>query len=433
RRVPLVQKYKDNYIPVLSVATLLSIDNDFKMTPEGDFKILNHTIKTDKQANVLLNFYKESWYKKVSALDVLSGKIPKGYLTGKIVLIGSSAAALHDQILISSGKKVVGVKVHVTLIDNLLYDELLVQPSKYRASNTLFSLFLSFLLFFLLVQKQNMPILILFLGVVFSTLMVNFYSINQGFYLSLGYLILPFLIHFFLVSIIYIIIDTFERKEFSEDLNRSHIALLDSMVHVAEVHDIETGAHIIRTKKYIKLLAQYIYSKGIYKNELSPEIIDNLYSTAPLHDIGKVGIEDRILKKQGKLTPTEYEVMKTHADLGRHIINNAISSYRPNPFFIMARNIAHYHHEKWDGSGYPEGLKGLEIPLESRLMALVDVYDALDSKRVYKEAFTYEATLEIMIKGRGKHFDPLLLDAFLEIKEKFKVISEEYSDRIELG
>jgi adenylate cyclase len=194
------------------------------------------------------------------------------------------------------------------------------------------------------------------------------------------------------------------------------------------VHDIETGAHIIRTKKYIKLLAEHIYSKGIYTKHLSKNIIHMMYSTAPMHDIGKVGIADAILKKEGKLTLLEYEVMKTHPDLGKHIINNAISSYHMNEFFQMARNIAYYHHEKWDGTGYPEGLEGEDIPIEARFMALADVYDALVSKRVYKDPFAYDVSVKIIFEGRGKHFDPVLVDAFMEIKDEFQRIAQTYSD-----
>ena len=157
-------------------------------------------------------------------------------------------------------------------------------------------------------------------------------------------------------------------------------------------------------------------------------MIEMMYFTSPMHDIGKIGIADAILKKEGKLTDIEYEVMKTHADLGKHIINNAISSYKGNSFLIMAKNIAHYHHEKWDGSGYPEGLKGEEIPLESRFMAISDVYDALVSKRVYKGAFSFEKTVEIIKDGKRTHFDPVLVDAFMEIKEEFYKIAQEYQD-----
>ncbi|WP_373000602.1 CHASE2 domain-containing protein [Sulfurimonas sp.] len=428
RRMPLLRNYKYNIIPTLSLATLLNIDADFKIIDDNNFELLNHNIQTDKHTNVLLNFYDNIWYKKISALDVLNEKIPKDMLTGKIVLIGSSAAALHDQVVVTGGEKTVGVKVHVTTIDNILHDELLVQPIYFQQINSFISLLINILLFYLLVTKHNNLILFLFVITLVSSVVATMVNFDSGVYISIGYLLAPFLVHFFVISVLYIIIDTYERRIFSEELNRSHVALLDSMVHVAEVHDIETGAHIIRTKKYIKLLAEHLYSKGIYTKLLSPNSIEMMYRTAPLHDLGKVGIADSILKKKGKLTSSEYEVMKTHSELGGQIINNAILSYKENDFFVMAKNIAQYHHEKWDGSGYPEGLKGNNIPIEARLMAIADVYDALVSRRVYKEPFAYTKTIEIIIDGRGKHFDPVLVDAFLEIQGRFRDIAETYSD-----
>ncbi len=430
RKMPLLRSYNNTIIPTLSLAMLLSIDTDLQVLPKPyGVEILNHRIRTDKHSEVLLNFYEQSWYKKISAIDILNDQVDKNTLQGKILIIGSSAAALHDRVIVSGGRTIIGAQVHITMIDNILNDQLIVQPYYYQYINIFLSLFLTFLLFFLLIKKQNNLILVLFISTLLLSALVTVLALKSGVYISIGYLIAPFLIHFFVVSILYIIIDTYERKVFSEELNRSHVALLDSMVHVAEVHDIETGAHIIRTKKYIKHLAEHMHKKGVYAQDLSPTIIEMMYRTAPLHDIGKVGIEDAILKKPTKLTPIEYEVMKTHAELGMHIINNAISSYKENDFFIMARNIAHYHHEKWDGTGYPKGLKGTEIPLESRFMALADVYDALVSKRVYKESFSYEKTLQIIIDGRGKHFDPFLVDAFIEIEDQFREIAQTYLDK----
>lgn len=428
RGAVLFKKHKDEIVASLGLAVLLSLNSQQLSVDKNGLKLLGKKISADENARVLLHFYENSWYKKVSALDVLSQKVQPGDLVGKIVLIGSSAVALHDQVIIPGGANIAGTQLHATLIDNILHDDLLVQPLYYKDLNITISLLLTFLLFFLLLKKENNYILELFLTVLFIGVSLNLYELYFGIYLSIGYLLLPFLVHFFLISIIFIFIDTYERKIFSEELNRSHIALLDSMVHVAEVHDIETGAHIIRTKKYIKLLAEYIHSKGIYTKHISQNVIDMMYATAPMHDIGKVGIADSILKKEGKLTLLEYEVMKTHPDLGKHIINNAISSYHLNDFFLMARNIAYYHHEKWDGSGYPEGLKGEEIPLEARFMALADVYDALVSKRVYKEAFSYERSVKIIFEGRAKHFDPILVDAFMEIKDEFQKIADTYSD-----
>jgi len=428
RRVALFKEYNRKVIPNFALALLLNTQSDFKQENATKFTLFGITLKTDKETNILLNFYNKQWYKKVSAIDILNDAVLPDMIRGKIVIVGSSAVGLHDQIVIKDGKKIIGSKIHVTMIDNILNSEYFIQLSHYKIVNISLSLFITLVLFFLLITNRNSYILFLFFATLLLSFAATYYFIAQGVYISIAYFLLPFLIHFFIVSFLYIFIDAHERHIFTQELNKSHIALLDSMVHVAEVHDLETGAHILRTKKYIKVLAEYIYSKGVYSRELSAEKIDMMYATAPLHDLGKVGIEDAILKKEGKLTPMEYEVMKTHADLGRHIINNAISSYKENEFFIMARNIAHYHHEKWDGTGYPEGLKGEEIPLESRFMALADVYDALVSRRVYKEAFSFEETNKIIIDGRGKHFDPILVDSFIEIKDLFREIAQKYSD-----
>lgn len=428
RRYPLVRRYQQIVLPSLPLATLLSIDSNLKTLGEKKFELMKHQFKTDNKSNVLLSYYEDDWYKKISAIDLLSGRVNAESLRGKIVLLGSSAVALHDHVVIPSGKSMAGVQVHATMIDNILHDELLVQPEKFSLINIFISLFFTLLLLFLLFKKANNLIIVFFVTILFFTIFANAYALYNSLYISIGYLIIPFLLHFFLISIVFIFIDTYDRKEFSEELNRSHIAFMDSMSHVAEVHDFDTGTHIIRTKKYIKLLAEYIVSKGLYKDMLSKEMINMMYLTAPMHDIGKVGIPDSVLKKAGKLTAIEFEVMMTHPNLGKHIMNNAISSYKENDFLVMARNIAYSHHEKWDGSGYPEGLKGKEIPLEARFMAISDVYDALVNKRIYKEAYTFEKTLEIIKDGRGTHFDPVLVDAFLEISDEFQKIAETYRD-----
>lgn len=428
RRTSLLKEYKNRIIPSLALATLQSIDSNIT-TKDNRLSILNHTIATNKHTDLLLHFYPQGWFQKVSAVDIIKNRVDPKNFNGKIILIGSSAISLHDTHTIINAQRVPGVIIHATTIENILQDKLIVQPTYYPLLNTILSLIFSFLLFYLLIRKKNIAI------VIFSTLLLSSAFITalllytNGIYISLGYFTTPFVFHIFLISFIFIFIDSYERRIFSEELNRSHTALLDSMVYVAEVHDIETGAHIIRTKKYIKLLATHILNKGLYSSELSEEKIEMMYLTAPLHDVGKVGIADAILKKPGKLTAEEFEIMKTHASIGKEIIKNAISSYKKNAFLLMAKNIAHYHHEKWDGSGYPQGLKEHQIPLEARFMAIADVYDALVSRRVYKDSFSYEQTVQTIVEGRAKHFDPTLVDAFLEIKEEFQKIAETYKDQ----
>ncbi len=202
-----------------------------------------------------------------------------------------------------------------------------------------------------------------------------------------------------------------------------------AMASLAETRDNETGNHIRRTQNYVRALARKLKPHPRFRAVLDNETIDLLFKSAPLHDIGKVGIPDAILLKPGKLTPQEFEIMKSHAILGRNAIAGAERLLdTPSSFLRLAREIAHYHQEKWDGSGYPDGLAGDRIPVSARLMAVADVYDALISKRVYKPAFPHEKAVQIMREGRGTHFDPDICDAFLAIEQDFHAIAQRYAD-----
>ena len=202
-----------------------------------------------------------------------------------------------------------------------------------------------------------------------------------------------------------------------------------TMASLAETRDNETGNHIRRTQHYVKALAIKLRDHPRFAGYFTDHVIDLLFKSAPLHDIGKVGIPDKILLKPGKLTPEEFEIMKTHTTLGRDAIEQAERQLgTPVEFLKVAKEIAYSHQEKWDGSGYPEGLAGDGIPVSARLMAVADVYDALISRRVYKPAFTHERAVELISEGRGKHFDPDITDAFMEIREEFRTIAKKFGD-----
>jgi putative two-component system response regulator len=201
------------------------------------------------------------------------------------------------------------------------------------------------------------------------------------------------------------------------------------MTSLAETRDNETGNHIRRTQNYVKLLAQTLRARGVYTEQLSDRTIALLYKSAPLHDIGKVGIPDNILLKPAPLTPEEWVVMRTHTSLGRASIERAEAELGLTVDFLQtAKDIAAGHHERWDGTGYPEGLAGEHIPLAARLMALADVYDALISRRVYKAPMSHEEAMRIIAKGRGSHFDPQVVDAFMDAAEAFRDVAARYSD-----
>lgn len=215
----------------------------------------------------------------------------------------------------------------------------------------------------------------------------------------------------------------------SKKLEQAEIQFLESLNILAKARDNETGNHIIRTQNYVKVLALRLRKDGHYVEELTDKNIDLIFKVAPLHDIGKIGIPDKILLKRGPLTDEEWTVMKTHTLIGESVLNiSSINDSADRNLMTMAINIARSHHEKWDGTGYPHGLQGLAIPLPARIMALADMYDALVNERVYKKAWTHDQAAQEICSGRSTQFDPLIVDAFIAELNAFIEISENYRD-----
>ncbi|MCK5516450.1 MAG: two-component system response regulator [Desulfobulbaceae bacterium] len=217
-------------------------------------------------------------------------------------------------------------------------------------------------------------------------------------------------------------------RERTRQLELTQEVTIECMGTLAEYRDPETGGHIKRIQYYVKLLADYLKDHPKFEDFLNGATIDLLFKSAPLHDIGKVGVRDNILLKPGKLTSEEFDKMKKHVVYGRDALAIQEKRLGKDSFLSLAREIAETHHEKWDGSGYPQGLAGDDIPISGRLMAVADVYDALISKRVYKPPFPHKKAVAIISKGKGQHFDPDIVDAFMELEEEFKKIAIEHAD-----
>jgi len=211
-------------------------------------------------------------------------------------------------------------------------------------------------------------------------------------------------------------------------ITSAQIATIFAMSKLAESRDPETGAHLERMREYCRLLSETLSHKKKYELIVDRQFIDNIYAASPLHDIGKVGVPDNVLLKPGKLDVPEWVVMKTHPIIGAETLRAVDRQHPGNNFIKTGIAIAEFHHERWDGSGYPYGLKGERIPLEARILALGDVYDALTSRRCYKEPFTHERTREIILEGAGQHFDPEIVEAFLEMESEFIRIRTFYRD-----
>ena len=210
-----------------------------------------------------------------------------------------------------------------------------------------------------------------------------------------------------------------EVSEEAEKREQLQTAVIDELASVIETRDVGTGEHVRRTKKYVRILATHLAEKEKYHDILTPEVINKMESAAALHDIGKIAVSDTILLKPGRLTPEEFDKMKIHTTKGGELVKEFFSHFKEQHFYEDAYDIAMYHHEKWDGSGYPTGLKGEEIPLAARIMAVADVFDALTSKRVYKDAFSAEEAFDIIFKEAGTHFDPELVEVLKTIKDEF--------------
>jgi putative two-component system response regulator len=211
-----------------------------------------------------------------------------------------------------------------------------------------------------------------------------------------------------------------------KEIGSSRLATILAISALTEQRDYGTGRHIDRTRVFCRLLAKELKKNSPYGEMITESFIDNIFYAAPLHDIGKVGIPDHVLLKPGELTPEEFEIIKTHTLRGARTLEKVHAKYPHNDFVSMGISLTKYHHEKWDGTGYPEGLVGEDIPLEARIMAVADVYDALRHQRPYKESFSHEKSYAIVLEGEGKHFDPLVVEAFRSLADLFALLCERF-------
>ena len=209
-------------------------------------------------------------------------------------------------------------------------------------------------------------------------------------------------------------------REQIQEISESQMATILALAKLAEFRDEDTGHHLDRIQYFCRMLAECVAKNGIYQSVITPNFIDNIFHASPLHDIGKVAIPDKILLKPGKHTPDEFEEMKKHTTIGSEYLETVRSNYPKNGFINTGIEIARSHHEKWDGSGYPDGLAASQIPVSARILAVADVYDAMRSKRPYKEPFSHKTTLNIIAGSSGTHFDPEIIKAFISVNQDFE-------------
>lgn len=439
RRVPLLIQHQGVIYPHLALATFMrSLGVDAAVIADDRngpvIRVGNHSIPISKSGFALLRFNgKPSLYPAISAMDILNGSFHAADIKGKIVFIGSSAAALNDLHSTIFDSQFPGLKSQAVIMENIIADSFIREPSWAGTAILLTCIATGLLvaaLFIFLCEPLQICVGTLFLaGIIFLVSLFLFQS--AGIFLSPGAPVMVTLVLFMLFTITRFSIEKRHAYIWFRKLANARQVTMESMAAVAETRDPETGAHIKRTQHYVKSLAEELRDNGCHSAILTQEYIDLLFVSAPLHDIGKVGVPDNILLKPGKLTEAEFELMKKHAEYGKNIIGSTAKKIEGDNFLITAGEIAFTHHEKWDGTGYPRGLAGSAIPLSGRIMAVADVYDALISRRCYKPPFPHEEARRIMQEARGKIFDPEILDTFFSIEEKIMEIALKYHDEEE--
>jgi adenylate cyclase len=435
RKMPLVIEYKDRLYPSLALQTFLTANgfDQFLLSPSETgltLQLGNMQIPLDSFGNLLAKFPSPGQgFKRISAYDILSGKLEASQLKGKIIFVGFSATGLYDVRPTPYAPQFLGVEFHATIVDNLLRQDFLHRPDNAQLLELGGAAILGIALFVALavagpIASIAVPFLLIVLLLVLSQLVLA----NTGIVISPALPVIMTLCAFLTLALIKYVYEYVRAKQMALMVVRTQEGIIESFCSMSEFRDPETGAHIKRTQNYIKALAQHLQKHAEFKEILSNTVIELLFQAAPLHDIGKVGIRDDILLKPGRLSSEEFEIMKSHPQIGADIIQAVAGQSDWNSFMQIAHQICLSHQEKWDGSGYPNGLIGEAIPLPARLMALADVYDALISSRVYKRAFSHSKAVSIIKKGKNNHFDPFIVEAFEAIQGQFQDIALRFID-----
>ncbi len=441
RRLPLLLRYEDKIYPSLALATFMRAVGADNASVVSDhispvLVIGPHRIPINKNGEMVLRMNGPGrQHNFISALEILRGDFDPTDLKDKIVFVGSSAAGLNDYYATAFGLSFPGVESHAVVISNILTNNFVKIPTWAPLITILWNIATAVFVFalFFWVSRPIISICGLLGWALLSSLFSYLIFANTSIYLSPAGPLIVVVIFALLFSFLRYALEQKTALSWFQQLSNVQQVTLESMANVAETRDPETGAHIKRTQHYVRAIADRLREKRLHVELLTDHYIDLLFASAPLHDVGKVGVPDNILLKPGKLTDAEFEIMKRHPLFGEEIMRSTASRFDEGTdnFLVLAGEIAGSHHEKWDGTGYPRGLAGEHIPLSGRIMAVADVYDALISRRCYKEPFTHETAKEMLIEGKGTAFDPNVIDAFIDIEDEIIAIAARYVDEEE--
>jgi len=437
RRVPLLAEFDGHVYPALGLAAVIAARNIHDVSlrvgnvNSATLWFGSQSVPLDGKSNMRLRYRgTRRTFRYVSATDVLSGVVAAEAFKDKIVFVGTTALGTREVVSTPIDTLFAGVEVQATVADNLLQQDYIRRPEYASAIETLGVLVVGIIVSLLVAQfglawggagiAAYLVIVWAGAGALMSGMSVFFSPLypTLGLIASLG-----------AIAGGRFVLERDRADQAGHDKIISQRLMVQTLLSLTEVRDIETGRHSRRTQEYARVLAMQLARHPEFREYLTPERIELLASLAPLHDIGKVGVPDRLLNKAGMLTAEETIEMRKHPVHGRDVIVHAErdAGSSDDTILAMAKEIVYTHHEKWDGTGYPQGLRGRAIPIAGRLIALVDVYDAVTTRRAYRDPMSHDEAVRFIVAGKGTHFDPAVVDAFVEVSptlRRFSPVSE---------
>jgi adenylate cyclase len=433
RRVPLLVRLGEGTYPSLALATVAAMTGTQNLTLRVEnanantLAIDGHEVPLDGKSNLLVRYRgKKHAFRYLSAADVMQNRVPAGALRDTLVMVGTTALGTREVVATPLDTLFVGVEVQATVADNLLQRDFFGRPQHAVAIETLLVLLLG-AAGTLLVRRIGgawgsgaavVATAALWAG---CAMLLS----STGTFVSPLYPTLGLAGSLASMTVAGLVIERRRADRAGVEKAGSERLMVQTLLSLTGIRDAETGRHSRRTQRYARVLAEELSRHPLFRDYLTPDRIELVASLAPLHDIGKVGVPDAVLNKPGDLTPDERAEMRRHPEYGRDVILKAEreAGIHDDLTLSVAKDIVYTHHEKWDGTGYPQGLRGTEIPIPGRLMAVVDVYDAVRTRKLYTSPVSQHEAVALIVRGKGTHFDPAVVDAFLRVSAEFDQLS----------
>ena len=433
RRMPLLIQAGDQVYPSLSlasvVATIGARDVALQITNVNSSSLIvdNRVIPLDGKGNLLLRYRgPKKTFPYVSAADVLNRQVTPGTLRDKIVFVGTTALGTREVVATPLDTLFTGVEVQATVADNLLQQDFIVRHQNGSSYESLATVLQGIAIALIVI---NVGIVAGILAAVAAFVAAWWASLSwvttDGVFISPLYPSVGIVAGLACMTLGKFMVERRKALSEGEGKTTAQRLMVQTLLSLTETRDAETGRHSRRTQLYTKVLAQKLSDHPRFRDYLTPERIELLSSLAPLHDIGKVGVRDAVLNKPGALTPEEFAEMRRHPIYGRDVILKAERQVgvRDDAILSLAKEIVYTHHERWDGTGYPQGLRGSDIPVAGRILAVVDVYDATATRTLYRARMSHDTAVQHIVSGKGTHFDPAVVEAFLQVAPYFEKVA----------